>query len=500
MSFSDEYKQFRRYMRRFDLRWSLVDVWRYSLHVMERQPLPHEYAHGKSAATPKPLNELLYPWDLDILARELVLNATRMGTRSLKEWDDLATSLNWIRQLENTAYAGNGVEQIDAMLELHRTVHRQFPWQMDHGDRPVMRALKIFGETAVDAIVVRKFGMTTRQFMRLGMAVYGSFQTNWHMSVKQDCSLLGISREAADAFFDRITCTLEQLKEETEKYRSYGRNWLYTWNPLQAKPLVSVSPIFGDHVLCPIPRYLGRRVSVGIFYDLIGSTGFDNAFGDSFQSYVGDIIRLTCSSPPFVSVPERPYGVGSKKMHGVDWILSDHTAHLFIECKTKRLTMGAKTLSDPIALEADIIVMATAIVQHYRNVRDALDSKTSWVPDGLPIFLLVLTLEDWLIFSLRVDEMLSNHVRRLLIDACIPERVLEEMPYTIASAQEFEIATQIIAQAGICSFMARKTMPEWRKWLLFQFARTVFEEEMRRVNWCLFDDGWTRLMRDGPDG
>lgn len=40
MNFYEEYKPFRNYMRRFDLVPGLVDVWCYSLHVMEGQPLP----------------------------------------------------------------------------------------------------------------------------------------------------------------------------------------------------------------------------------------------------------------------------------------------------------------------------------------------------------------------------------------------------------------------------------------------------------------------------
>jgi hypothetical protein len=52
----------------------------------------------------------------------------------------------------------------------------------------------------------------------------------------------------------------------------------------------------------------------------------------------------------------------------------------------------------------------------------------------------VLTLEDWLIVSPQVDEALNMKVRQLLVEAQIPEQVLDEMPYTTASAHEFEIA------------------------------------------------------------
>lgn len=38
MNFYEEYKPFRNYMRRFELVPGLVDVWCYSLHVMEVSP------------------------------------------------------------------------------------------------------------------------------------------------------------------------------------------------------------------------------------------------------------------------------------------------------------------------------------------------------------------------------------------------------------------------------------------------------------------------------
>jgi extradiol dioxygenase family protein len=105
---------------------------------------------------------------------------------------------------------------------------------------------------------------------------------------------------------------------------------------------------------------------------------------------------------------EEPYLIAGQTLHGVDWVLSDSTGHLFIESKTKRLTINAKTLSDTASLDKDLSVMAMAVVQHYRNIRDAQDGRTKWADDGLPIFPLILTLEDWFIFSPRINEMLTQ--------------------------------------------------------------------------------------------
>ena len=406
--FYEEYKPFRNYLRRFDLAGSLVDVWQYSLHIMEGQRLPTEYTVGRNALIDQNVKDVLFAWDLDTLARECVLNAGTGGDRALKRWRDLATVINHLRRLDGVAFTHGGDASPDVLLELHRIAHRQFPWQTRKGVSPLTRALKIFGEGAVEAVVLRELGMTMRQFMQLGLALCGHFYQQWGMSTNQDYTVLGISREVSSGFLDRISCPIDRLRAEMAQRQSFDRDWLYTWNPLEAWPLIRFDPAHPDRVLCPIPRHLFHRSSLGIFYDLVRSSGFDNPYGNSFQAYIGEVVRATCPPPRFTLHAEAPFHVGGQKMHGVDWILSDSTGHLFIECKTKRLTIDGRSRSDAAALQKDLAVMAAAIVQHYANILRARDGKTAWVPDGLSVFPLVLTLEDWFIMSPQVQEMLMD--------------------------------------------------------------------------------------------
>jgi hypothetical protein len=492
VDFYDEYKPLRNYMRRFDLAESLVDLWRYSLHVIENLPLPGDYSVG-IGSTDRELKKVLFPWDVDILAKECVLNAGTGGDRTLRKRRDLAVAINHLRRLDGVAFTDGGSEAPDVLLEIHRIAHRQFLWQTRRGANPMVRALKVFGQTAVEEIVVLELGMTTQQFMQLGLALCGHFYQQWGMSINQDYGMLGISREVSSAFLDRISCPIEQLRAETIRRQSYDRDWLYTWNPMEAWPLIRFDPDHPDRVLCPIPRYLSHRASLGVFYDLIKSTGFDNPYGNAFQAYIGEVARKACPPPHFTLRGEESYHVAGQKIHGVDWVLSDSTGHLFIECKTKRLTLDARSLSDPAALQKDLTVMATAIVQHYQNILRALEGKTAWKPDGLPVYPLVLTLEDWFIFSPQVQDMLAEHVRRILAEHGIADQRLEQMPFMIASAHEFEIASQIIAQIGIALPMSKKAAPESRMWSFLPFFASNFPEKMQKVNWLLFEEDWERL-------
>jgi len=356
------------------------------------------------------------------------------------------------------------------------------------------RYLKVFGQVAVQEVIMRELGMTMAQFVQLGLAVVGHFFGQEVMSVDQDYRALGISRDSSLAFFRRITSTITELRNKTKDQQSYDGDWLFAWNPLESKPLIAFDPSFPDRVLCPIPSYLIRRTQGGIFFDLINASGFDNSFGESFQAYVGEVIKLVCRPPQFTALAEEEFHVGKKRMDGVDWILADNTAHLFIECKTKRLKLAAKIRADTVALEEALATMATAIVQNYKNILLALNGKTKWVRDNRPIYPIILTLEDWHIFSPSVQDSLREHVEALLTKQNIPVQLIEQMPYSLMSASEFEVVTQVIAQTNIAAVMTKKTSPERRSWGWLSFLLKDFEKSRQLVNPQLFPDEVNRLM------
>jgi hypothetical protein len=72
--------------------------------------------------------------------------------------------------------------------------------------------------------------------------------------------------------------------------------------------------------------------------------------------------------------------------------------------------------------------------------------------------------------------------------------LLEQMPFTIASAHEFETAIQIVAEIGISKVMAAKSQGEYRTWGLVAFLQATFASEITRVNWA----GFTRINARSP--
>lgn len=261
------------------------------------------------------------------------------------------------------------------------------------------------------------------------------------------------------------------------------------WNPLQARPLVAFDPSYPERAYCPIPMYMLRRTSDGLFYDLVKTTGFDDAYGAAFQSYVGTVLAELLKPPKFEVLAEAPYDLGKAyRKHGVDWTVLDATANLFIECKTKRLRQDAKFIVSGTGLENAMDTLGSYVVQHYKNIVDALAAKTKWLPNEKPCFAIIVTLEDWWIFTPPIVSMLDDSVTRHLAESGIDRSILERVPFTVASIDELEIGCQIMAEIGIEPFLGMKSGAEHRGWSLSPFSIAKFPEQAARANRRLFGD------------
>jgi len=494
--FYRDYKPFRNFLRDFPLLESLIHIWRYSLFTIDKLALPPNYISGvPRSVTP---NTVPFPWELDLLAREIVLNGGLGGTRSLDRWNDLARVMNETRRLDGAAFMLGNDGDPDVMIELHRLAHRQFPFN-DIGIFPIVRASKVLGTDTIDEIARRELGLSARQFFKLGTAVTGHFHKKWGLSTIQDYSTIGLSAENTKAFFQRLTIPMAELKRLLRGLQRYDHAWAYTWNPLVATPLIAFDPEHPDRVICPIPHYLLKRTFGGLFYDLINVADFQNPYGNSFQAYIGELIKRVCKPPRFELLATKPYDVGGSPSHGVDWILSDDTGHIFIEAKTKRLTIKARMASEQDALDKDLGILADAIVQNYRNILDAVTGKTDWTPDARPIYSLILTLEDLFIFSPRVKKKLDDKILPALAAACIDPKVLQQMPWQLGSAHEFELASQVIAQVGIGPVMSARSS-EQQGWALVPALTKRFPDAMRKVNPRLFEEDFLALIPEARPG
>lgn len=494
------YKPLRNHLRQYNLQQSLEDVWMLFGHLSNKTPLPWGFGDGH----PHRVRDYLFLWDLDIVARELVLHASPSGTLRIANFNSLKEVGNRIRDIENVSakafFADRGTGALNAFVSLYAVVHRQFPWQRKQSWTELMRYLKIFGEKEVEAVLQEGTGLSIREWYFMGMAVSGHLLREPGINAEQDYRSFGIPLERSKGFFKKLSIGADELRRKTFEAQRYDENWLYTWNPLEETPLVALDPAHPNRLHCPEPEFLLRRVSQGLYYDIVNVHGFANSFGPSFEAYVGVVVRETFSGIPFELMAETQYQVGLNAKHGTDWILTDRGANLFIECKTKRIRKASKMAFDHATVSGDVEVLASAIVQLYKNIADAVQAKTHWVPNGLPIHPLVVTLENWYLFGPALSGMLRNLVLEKLQVQRIDIAILETMPYTVMSTSELEQTSPVWARVGIAEFFSKKHGAEYRDWLPQDYAKDVFPDAWKASSRNLFAEDWERLFPEMKGG
>jgi hypothetical protein len=489
MDIYDLYKPFRNQLRRLALRPSLHRIWAYQRRVDTSGVFKLRLNGGQWAT--------IYVWELQLLCREIVLHAAG-DDDALASTNGLISFVNHIRRIDEQISARTVNSGASAMKALHPLIQKQARWQHVRYEAIMFRAFQIYDAPDLNPIVEPAIGLPVRALYTLAMAISGALSQVSYTNAAQDYEAFKVSGEMRDAFFQRVGTTVEQLREALRALQRYDESWAFTWNALEKYPLINLDGHHSLQYFCPFPELLLRRVSEGLFYDMLNSTpDFGNKYGRAFERYVGMVLDEIFGCEPFVVVGEQPYKVNGNVRHGVDWIVGDGTGSIFIECKARRLKQEAREITDGKALQRSLDDLARAVVQLYRNVDDAIKGSTQWKPNGLPIFPFVVTYEDWYLFTPHVADHLLECVRRQFAEANMQPGLLEAMPFFVTSITEFEKAGQAIAHLGIQRFCAARAISEYRHFHLSSFASTEFPDEAISYR-PLLQESWQAIFSHLP--
>lgn len=437
-------------------------------------------------------------WELEILAKEVILNGNAVASkgRALRVWNTLSDLVNSLKALENNIYGELGSPNI--LVELIRIVHRQFIWQ---GNRPnaasIIRYFKIFNRPAIDNICRQKIDMNVWQIYMCGVACMGFFLTRPAISLPFTSEIKALSVELFNKFFAFTSKPIKELKLQLKSEQQYNVNFAYAYNSLRAFPLIRMSYQGSDALVCPLMTLLFWRFTGGLYYELIGVPEFANEFGDGFQRYVGEVIGRACAKP-MGHYSETEYAIGKLRKRSPDWIVADDHAALFVECKAKRLSWGAKvSLTDLEPLKDDLEVMASAVVQVYKTMADYLDNAYPHFPvkEGRKIFPVVVTLENWRMFGPVMLDKLTEAVALKLTKESLPPNLVEQAPYSIWAIEDFEVGLQIMRENGIAGVMEGKLgSPEMRRWDWHGYMIDRYPKSFPAKR--LFDDEYDEMFAD----
>ncbi|HGJ8975503.1 TPA: hypothetical protein ACJX8E_005964, partial [Pseudomonas aeruginosa] len=364
--------------------------------------------------------------------------------------------------------------------EMHRLAQQQFPWQ-----KPIYfklsRLHRIYRDTALSAVLESRTGLTISEYYLMGMATAGNFLTHPAIQLSREYTAVGISNSKRDAFLRLITFTLPELKQRTLETQEYNHNWSYTINPLRSTPLLIPTENPGI-AICPIPAYLLERISDGIFFDVYSTPGFENAYGDAYENYVGEISK-ELSTPNLEITKPKKYLTKKQEKRGADWIIFDKNSVLLIEAKAKRMSLGARYQFETSAIERELELMSKFLVQNYKNLVDIQDNLTGFQLQGRKIYPVIVTLFDWHLFSPQTREKLNKLLTTKLAKSGIPNSILSSNPFTIMPIDELESSIQIMNTTGIEKCMSLKCNSTHQDWQMHPFLSSAFREESNQLKY-----------------
>jgi hypothetical protein len=298
-----------------------------------------------------------------------------------------------IHHVDDKSWTLHGSRSDDIILHLSRIAFQQFPWQFPPTTGMLARYHMLYGHALVAPMLEAEFGMTAAELFQLIM-LFAEEMTRRPTPAFE--FLLGAEESIRDpvlALVDRLSHSADQLRAAMIERQSFDVNWAYSFNPLRAYPLVHAGN--PRSLICPAPSLLLQRLTDGLYFDLMRADGrFGNAIGKAFETYVGAaVVRI--GKGAFELLDEVRWRKPERR--SVDWIVQDHSASLFVECKLGRLDIASQTeISAEPPFIAAIKRLAGNVGQLYSTLGEALTGGyPHWKPDGRPVHPVVVTFHEW---------------------------------------------------------------------------------------------------------
>ncbi|MBP8688785.1 hypothetical protein KBH77_00325 [Patescibacteria group bacterium] len=457
------YKTLKNCLNKLSIDDSIYIIYNYHLYISNfKDKLPDDISVSEGFYDFDEIHRAIFNWELEIFLREILINSKNInyseyynGKETLKKWNKFSNYLNKLKDYENDV-ARIFINDKNARLSLNRIPHQQFKWQKNpYNPSYLFRYYKIFGESEINKLINKLFNLSVIEIYYIGFYLIGYFINNFELKKEDLYSIL--DKTKIDSFLELFSINIEKLKEEAKK-RKLDHKFEYEFFVLEFFPIIKYQ---NNIFLCPLVLLIFWAFTSGIYfkirYNISNSKEeqkiFDQAFGKSFELYIGEVMKRA-NKKKFLLLPEEFYSKPKKQTP--DWIVYDNIdSAMFIECKTKRIQYDAKIEMDEELIKNELNQIVKASIQLYERIDDYRNNKfnTFKFNKKINIFPVILTLENWYM-SFYLDL-----IRDMTIEACknrgIDSSYLKTMPIAIFSCEEFEEIIQIINQVGIKKFMTQ---------------------------------------------
>jgi hypothetical protein len=440
------YKPLRNRLRSHNLWSGLGTAWRYFQFLHFDQELPEALMNPALRLGRAPLHAGLHGHLLELLTRELLLHADAHGG---KPFDTAALAFGAMRELHriDDAHWGSYEGRPDnILLQLSRIAHQQFPWQIQPSDADVAHHHALYSHPMVEPLLVEKHGLTGTEVAQLVLLFSEQLLSTPFLTLgflrKSDPEI----GRAVLSLAESLSRTAAEQRAELQRLQRHDVNWGFTFNALRATPLLRVPG--AGRLMSPAPTLLIRRLTDGIYYDLVDRAGFGEAIGTAFEHHVGWIARRL-GGKSMRLLPEERWG--RPEQRSVDWIVEDQSATLFVECKLARMDFASQTeLADEPPIAKGLARMAENVAQLYASLSKGLGGQyPHWKRRGLPVHPVLVTFYEWFFFGPYMHRELERLLETELERRRVPAALVREHPFTICSASDFAGIMAAAAGEGV---------------------------------------------------
>lgn len=483
----DTWKPLCNYLGKVDAKEALEVLRYYSLYPgnpNELPPRPPDYieVHPSMFRT----NNGVYPWDISVLAREVVFasNDTTLARYRLRQWKDFSKAINYIKDVE-TAIVNSDIGAENALRELFRLGHREFAHQMGGLTRQTLiRYGMIFSEPDIVPIVRRQTGLTMQQILTIGLSAWGKYQSYAAVyAPEEDWPKLGIKKADIETFYRLFSKPFSELQQLVRNNHKVDNTFFYQYNPLAAYPLVEFTRGGETSYVCTSLHNFQARITGGVYYELYNDPTFDNPYGEAFQNYIGRVSEETFKDTTVALYGEETDPAKNKRR--CDWVIDQPDSFTLVECKTKRIAIpGYATLDTDEQLQKQLDILADAVVQSYEAllVYEGMGYSPPvyvYSPKKRPS-ICVVTLERWHLFG-SVLAMLRDTVVRKLRAKNIDTSIARRVPFIAIDAEEYERLAYLAKELSLTDLISGyvDTSQQYHTWEFTSYmnnvAHNVFE-------------------------
>lgn len=480
-------------LRKLDLNDILGVIRAYSTFktLRTRTPFPMDMEVNRAVYSDE---HLILPWEMEVLAREAIIVCSSQPSTShtARNWDTFANLVNKLKAVENyiSCYSVNGENILQEVTV--RIPHQQFKYQTEFPSRAsLVRYSRIFGYATVELILKAKIGLSSKQLFTIGAGLWFKY-TSQCLGINYPLDTLeipGITLADYDTFMQLYSLPMEEMKRRLASERKLDDTFMYQFHALKSHPLIFTNLNRRPAHICPIPTLFFWRITSGLFYGLIRERGFDQAFGASFQDYIGKMLEKTFDGTAVKVYPEEP-DIRPKR---ADWIIDQPNSFMLIECKTKRMTIGARTtIQDDNELLAQLKVVGEAVAQSYQALEAYKNGK--YRPQQYPYdpakcpFICVVTLENWRLMGPQIEK-LREIVKDRLLHLRLDSNLMQQTPFIVSSVNEMEEFAYLLKTHDLADIVRNYwDDPEISSWAFISYLWHRYKNELEQYHYVFSDE------------